>query len=65
MTCSCGDVSGSFSELPFETREHLMVYHTEGRGEDKVKHSVTQNVFIKQGTSTEACSVYVHTADTS
>uniref|UniRef100_A0A3Q3GTY3 Cadherin domain-containing protein n=1 Tax=Labrus bergylta TaxID=56723 RepID=A0A3Q3GTY3_9LABR len=28
MTCSCG-VSGSFSELPFDTSEHLIVYHTE------------------------------------
>lgn len=37
MTCSCGGLSGNFSELPFDTREHLIAYHTEGRGEDKVK----------------------------
>ncbi|XP_037626194.1 desmoglein-2-like [Sebastes umbrosus] len=35
MTCSCGGVPLTFSELPFATREHLIVYHTEGRGEDK------------------------------
>ncbi|XP_041791132.1 desmoglein-1-like [Chelmon rostratus] len=35
MSCSCGHMSGSFSELPFETKDHLIVYHTEGRGEDK------------------------------
>ncbi|XP_050924415.1 desmoglein-3 [Lates calcarifer] len=35
LTCSCGEVSGIFSELPFDTRESLIVYHTEGRGEDK------------------------------
>nr|XP_046247929.1 desmoglein-3-like [Scatophagus argus] len=35
MTCSCGGVSGNFSELPFDTREHLIAYRTEGRGEDK------------------------------
>ncbi|XP_059197237.1 desmoglein-2.1-like [Centropristis striata] len=34
-TCSCGEVSGSFTELPFDTLEHLIVYHTEGRGENK------------------------------
>lgn len=37
MTCSCGGLLGNFSELPFDTREHLITYHTEGRGEDKVK----------------------------
>ncbi|XP_034035094.1 desmoglein-2-like [Thalassophryne amazonica] len=35
MTCSCGDKSRSFSDLPFDAKEYLIVYHTEGRGEDK------------------------------
>ncbi|XP_042272827.1 desmoglein-2-like [Thunnus maccoyii] len=35
ITCSCGAVPGTFSELPIDTIEHLIVYHTEGRGEDK------------------------------
>uniref|UniRef100_A0A8D0D910 Si:ch73-74h11.1 n=1 Tax=Sander lucioperca TaxID=283035 RepID=A0A8D0D910_SANLU len=26
-----------FSDLPFDAKEHLMSYHTEGRGEDKVR----------------------------
>lgn len=37
-TCSCKGASGNFSELPFGTKEHLITYHTEGRGEDKVKY---------------------------
>ncbi|CAK6969738.1 desmoglein-2-like protein [Scomber scombrus] len=35
ITCSCGAVPMGFSELPFDTIDHLMIYHTEGRGEDK------------------------------
>ncbi|KAM4629815.1 desmoglein-2.1-like [Polymixia lowei] len=34
-TCSCGGVPGTFTELPFDTREHLIPYHTEGQGEDR------------------------------
>uniref|UniRef100_A0A4W6EMN8 Cadherin domain-containing protein n=1 Tax=Lates calcarifer TaxID=8187 RepID=A0A4W6EMN8_LATCA len=46
LTCSCGEVSGIFSELPFDTRESLIVYHTEGRGEDKVKHMYTYMIYF-------------------
>lgn len=60
VTCLCGGVSGTFSEFPFEAREHLIIYHTEGRGEDKVKYSVRQTVCIQECTETEACSAQVH-----
>ncbi|XP_049911254.1 desmoglein-2-like [Epinephelus moara] len=35
ITCSRGGESGSFSDFPFDTTEHLIVYHTEARGENK------------------------------
>nr|XP_033477415.1 desmoglein-2-like [Epinephelus lanceolatus] len=35
ITCSCGGESGSFSDFPFDTTEHLIVYHTEARDENK------------------------------
>lgn len=28
-----------FSELPFDTKDYLIEYHTEGNGEDKVNDS--------------------------
>ncbi|XP_072295377.1 desmoglein-2.1-like [Eucyclogobius newberryi] len=34
-TCRFGKVPGAFSDIPFFTEDHLMVYHTEGQGEDK------------------------------
>ncbi|XP_035526807.1 desmoglein-2-like [Morone saxatilis] len=45
VTCSCRGVSGTFTELPFDTREHLIVYHTEGRGEDK-NESCTESPLV-------------------
>ncbi|KAI5619856.1 desmoglein-2 [Silurus asotus] len=34
LFCQCGTY-GEFSELPFDTKEYLIEYHTEGNGEDK------------------------------
>ncbi|KAG9282786.1 desmoglein-2 isoform X1 [Astyanax mexicanus] len=34
LFCQCGAVN-EFMELPFDTKEHLISYHTEGKGEDK------------------------------
>ncbi|KAK7891853.1 hypothetical protein WMY93_023816 [Mugilogobius chulae] len=34
-TCSPGKKAKPFSAIPFTTEEHLMIYHTEGQGEDK------------------------------
>lgn len=36
--CQCGTVS-KFTDLPFDAKEHLISYHTEGIGEDKVRKS--------------------------
>lgn len=35
VTCGCGAAPGAFSDIPIFTEDHLMVYHTEGQGEDK------------------------------
>ncbi|XP_072530139.1 desmoglein-2.1-like [Salminus brasiliensis] len=39
LTCSCGTAGGSlpkyFADIPFDTKEYLIPYHTEGRGEDR------------------------------
>ncbi|XP_060773606.1 desmoglein-2.1-like isoform X5 [Neoarius graeffei] len=34
LFCQCGTFR-EFSELPFDTKEYLMAYHTEGNGEDQ------------------------------
>ncbi|KAM9458364.1 desmoglein-2-like protein [Salvelinus alpinus] len=37
LFCLCGGVAsiGDFKAMPFDTKEHLIPYHTEGQGEDK------------------------------
>lgn len=35
ITCRSGHGPEEFSAIPFFTEDHLMVYHTEGQGEDK------------------------------
>uniref|UniRef100_A0A4W5NDA5 Cadherin domain-containing protein n=1 Tax=Hucho hucho TaxID=62062 RepID=A0A4W5NDA5_9TELE len=37
LFCLCGGVAsiGDFKAMPFNTKEHLIPYHTEGQGEDK------------------------------
>ncbi len=43
LFCLCGG-AGDFKTMPFETREHLIAYNTEGQGEDKVcDYSTRQN----------------------
>lgn len=36
--CQCGRFE-EFSELPFDTKEYLIAYHTESKGEDKVNYN--------------------------
>uniref|UniRef100_A0A3Q3GU06 Si:ch73-74h11.1 n=1 Tax=Labrus bergylta TaxID=56723 RepID=A0A3Q3GU06_9LABR len=40
LFCQCGGADtvfpDQFSDLPFDVKEHLISYHTEGKGEDKV-----------------------------
>ncbi|KAG9348066.1 hypothetical protein JZ751_004091 [Albula glossodonta] len=39
LFCNCGGgaggIGGGFADLPYDTKEHLISYHTEGKGEDK------------------------------
>ncbi|KAL2089416.1 hypothetical protein ACEWY4_014104 [Coilia grayii] len=36
LMCSCGGgLAGGFTELPFDTKTHLISYHTECKGEDR------------------------------
>ena len=41
LFCQCGVVN-EFMELPFDAKEHLISYHTESKGEDKVQY-----IFLK------------------
>ncbi|KAF4070846.1 hypothetical protein AMELA_G00278220 [Ameiurus melas] len=37
LLCQCGaaGLSGSFADIPYDTKEHLISYQTEGQGEDR------------------------------
>ncbi|KAM6918216.1 LOW QUALITY PROTEIN: desmoglein-2-like protein [Xenentodon cancila] len=35
MFCLCGAAARQFKPIPFEAKQHLISYHTEGQGEDK------------------------------
>ncbi|XP_042603389.1 desmoglein-2.1 [Cyprinus carpio] len=37
LLCQCGaaGMAGAFRDMPFDTKEHLISYHTEGQGEDR------------------------------
>uniref|UniRef100_A0A3Q1HGP3 Cadherin domain-containing protein n=1 Tax=Anabas testudineus TaxID=64144 RepID=A0A3Q1HGP3_ANATE len=49
LFCQCGGADiifpDQFSDLPFDAKEHLMSYHTEGRGEDKVDLLEVDNAY--------------------
>uniref|UniRef100_A0A8C6L1T1 Desmoglein-2-like n=1 Tax=Nothobranchius furzeri TaxID=105023 RepID=A0A8C6L1T1_NOTFU len=36
LLCLCGNVASDFKAIPYEAREHLISYQTEGQGEDRV-----------------------------
>lgn len=40
LLCQCGaaGMAGAFTDMPYDTKEHLISYHTEGQGEDRVIH---------------------------
>uniref|UniRef100_A0A8B9RFG8 Si:ch73-74h11.1 n=1 Tax=Astyanax mexicanus TaxID=7994 RepID=A0A8B9RFG8_ASTMX len=64
LFCQCGAVN-EFMELPFDTKEHLISYHTEGKGEDKVNTSYRYAfLFIRYGAGnpplTDSLLVYDH-----
>lgn len=60
LNCSCGGAAGGighpnyFADLPFETKESLIYYHTEGPGEDRVKYSTIHENMMQQKSSTYA-----------
>ncbi|XP_067274613.1 desmoglein-2.1-like [Pseudorasbora parva] len=37
LLCQCGaaGMAGAFRDMPYDTKEHLISYHTEGQGEDR------------------------------
>lgn len=37
IKCECGNAAKDFIDMPFETKQHLISYTTEGKGEDMVK----------------------------
>uniref|UniRef100_A0A674MY22 Desmoglein-2-like n=1 Tax=Takifugu rubripes TaxID=31033 RepID=A0A674MY22_TAKRU len=41
MFCLCGGAAGAgnFKTIPYDTKQQLISYHTEGQGEDKFEHS--------------------------
>lgn len=42
LFCLCGSaagVPGGFTEMPYDTKSHLINYHTEGQGENTVMYS--------------------------
>lgn len=41
-------MTGAFTEMPFDTKEHLISYHTEGQGEDRVR-KITQPLIRSLG----------------
>ncbi|KAM7410638.1 hypothetical protein PAMA_001871 [Pampus argenteus] len=55
LLCQCGGVNtifpDQFSDLPFDVKEHLISYHTEGKGEDK--EVPLQLIPVPLGTQTE------------
>lgn len=43
LLCKCGaaGMAGAFTDMPFDTKEHLISYHTEGQGEDRVRNTTS------------------------
>ncbi|KAM3866217.1 desmoglein-2-like protein [Diretmus argenteus] len=52
LFCLCGGAAaiGDFKAIPFETKQQLIAYHTEGQGEDKVVPLLTAPVEVSQVT---------------
>lgn len=51
MFCLCGGAAGAgdFKAIPYDTRQQLISYHTEGQGEDKVLHCGEQSFTLWRG----------------
>lgn len=46
LFCICSGVGAAadFKTIPFDAKEHLIVYNTEGQGDDKVHVATRQNL---------------------
>ncbi|MFT7809624.1 desmoglein-2-like [Arapaima gigas] len=54
LFCTCGSaaaggIGGGFTDIPFDTKEHLIAYHTEGQGEDKAIPLIHASVDLDNG----------------
>uniref|UniRef100_A0A8C6WZB5 Desmoglein 2 n=1 Tax=Neogobius melanostomus TaxID=47308 RepID=A0A8C6WZB5_9GOBI len=51
LFCLCGGAGalGNFKAIPFDTKQQLIAYHTEGQGEDKVIHLCFEFYYGRQG----------------
>uniref|UniRef100_A0AAZ3R5P2 Cadherin domain-containing protein n=1 Tax=Oncorhynchus tshawytscha TaxID=74940 RepID=A0AAZ3R5P2_ONCTS len=51
LFCLCGGAAaiGDFKPIPFDTKEHLIAYHTEGQGEDKEVPLLNVPVEVEHG----------------
>uniref|UniRef100_A0A3Q1D8P7 Cadherin domain-containing protein n=1 Tax=Amphiprion ocellaris TaxID=80972 RepID=A0A3Q1D8P7_AMPOC len=52
LLCQCGGAAGFpdlFTEMPFDTKSHLINYHTEHQGENTKVASGTDNLGVKDG----------------
>lgn len=49
LFCLCGGAAGAgdFKAIPYDTKQQLISYHTEGQGEDKVLHGGEQSFTFK------------------
>ncbi|XP_041849024.1 desmoglein-2-like isoform X2 [Melanotaenia boesemani] len=50
LFCLCGVAPGDFKPIPFDTKQQLIAYHTEGQGEDKEVPLLQVPVMVESGT---------------
>uniref|UniRef100_A0A8C9WHN4 Desmoglein 2 n=1 Tax=Scleropages formosus TaxID=113540 RepID=A0A8C9WHN4_SCLFO len=61
LFCTCGGagaggIAGGFADIPFDTKEHLIAYHTEGQGEDKEVPLMHPAADLDNGFSKTGCA---------
>ncbi|KAF7222473.1 desmoglein-2-like protein [Nothobranchius furzeri] len=49
LLCLCGNVASDFKAIPYEAREHLISYQTEGQGEDRAVPMLPIPVIVENG----------------
>uniref|UniRef100_A0A4W4DNE3 Cadherin domain-containing protein n=1 Tax=Electrophorus electricus TaxID=8005 RepID=A0A4W4DNE3_ELEEL len=69
LSCQCGGGS-KFVELPFDAKQHLILYHNEGKGEDKVLPLLSAPDVLKttpgmaHGSTVELNGRFIHSTHT-